>query len=175
MLKRNTKWFLCAVGLVLLSVWVVSAQATPKFIRTNTSANIAANATSQEIVSTAPTGNIDSTTAPLRVTATAHSIVFSWTAFTSSITGLTVAVSCGATAGSENASTPVISGLAPSAATGTWTAPTAGATYYCEAFSTAPNPSGGTVTSGPSNEVSVKVPLVQGDLPVPGGLVGSGN
>lgn len=109
----------------------------------------------------------------MKATATAHNIVFTWTAFTSSISGLTVQINCGATAGGES-STPIATAISPNAGTYTWTGVTAGATYFCTAASTAPNPAGGTVVSVASNEVSATVPLVQADLPVPGGFqVGS--
>ena len=109
------------------------------------------------------------------VTTSAHNIVFTWTAFTSTIPNLTVEISCGPTAGSESSTTPIISGLSPNSGTGTWTGPTAGTKYYCVGYSTAPNPAGGTTYSVPSNEVSSTVPLVQGDLPVLGGFGGSAN
>ena len=114
--------------------------------------------------------------APLKATATAHNIVFTWTAFTSSISGLGVNIRCGNATGAETATPVNASPVSPNSGTFTWTAVTAGAQYFCVAESTAPNPAGGTVTSSPSPEVSARIPLASGDLPVPGGFqVGSAN
>lgn len=106
--------------------------------------------------------------AQMKATATAHSVSLTWTDPTGQPSGSAINLYRGSAAGGESTTpvngTPVAIGVKAF----TDTSVTANSTYFYVAKTCV-----GTVCSAPSNEVSVTVPLVAGDLTPPSGLSSS--
>lgn len=106
--------------------------------------------------------------AQVKATATAHSVSLTWTDPTGQPTGSAINLYRGSAAGGESTTpvngTPVAIGVKAFMDSSV----TANSTYFYIAKTCV-----GTVCSAPSNEVSVTVPLVAGDLTPPSGLSSS--
>jgi hypothetical protein len=114
--------------------------------------------------------------AAMKATATAHGITYTWTASTSTYTGLGYNLYIGATAGGESA-TPANSALAAvgcsgAACTYTYSDVAAQSTYYAVLAACVPSGSA-SVCSAKTAEVAATIPLAAGDIAAPSGFSGS--
>ncbi len=112
----------------------------------------------------------------LRATATAHGITYTWTASSSTYTGLGYNLYVGTTPGGESA-TPANSALMAVGCSGatcnyTYTNVVSLASYYAVLATCVPSGSGNTC-SAKTAEVAATIPLAAGDIASPTGFSGS--